>query len=479
MRHHLQTTATLSKSPPGSRGFAEAYLNADGVDASEDYSVIFRELFCVAAAELAAQIHEPLCNLGVLYDEIMNTGTLTRSRRKLTWVLNEKSCTKDVESGHSVSAILGRGQLLFVVRRASKAEAVRLQGHGYRFASVSNVVDNLARSMQVDKPVLAARMACMREYSKGDQIMESGVHLGCFAIRARVGGGGFDVLVRRMAKNRLPAVQLPIAELEAWHLDFLQQSDGWSVGAYLDWLSGQTAFYSAREKVFASQLRRALEHLATDIDDPLFLDAMLVAKPMPVPCRGLGEYAVPGRASLIAFRIIFPINSRKTKSSLEFSPLDVFRCQQHVYRNAPDHELFARKIHREFASLVDLRPKAKASHTSNRRSAQMIPHLTPSRNSPEPKQWWGPLAALERRPSGNVPTLKNNVEDRKSVTSSLGGIMVSQEVSIDIREMRDGDEDTRVELRTMGLGTSGNATAELEDPETFVDRLFSICIEGR
>lgn len=475
MRNHLQSNANINNSPPGSRAFSENYANIDGAEGSEDYSIIFRELFCVAAAELADQINEPLCNLGVLYDEIMSTGTLSRSKKKFGCSLSsEKSAPYDVENGLPVPATFGRGQLLFVVRRAGKAEAARLQAHGFRFAGISNVVDILARSMQVEKADLTARMESMQEYSKGDQIMEPGVHLGCFAIRARV-GGGFDVLVRRNAKNRLPTVQLPVACLEEWHLDFLRQSEGWSVGAYLDWLSGKTAFETPKEQNFVFQMRRSLETLTTEVGDPLFREAMLVAKPVPVPCRGFGDAAMPGRATLIAFRIIFPIHSRVPKANLEFSPISVFRCQQHVYKNAPDHEVFARKIHREFSSLIEPQPRSK-QQTHMKRSSQVIPHLTPSRNSPEPKPWWGPLAALERRSSGNVPTLKNN-EDRKSMTNSLGGIMVSQEVSVDIREITDGD--TKVELRTLGMGTSGCATTEMEDPETFVDRLFGICVESR
>jgi hypothetical protein len=480
MRNHLHSLTPSIRSPPGSKTFSELNSTAESLDISEDYSVIFRELFCVAADELADQINEPLANLGVLYDEIMSTGTLHQSKQKLgLGMLRGKHAPRDAEAGLPLPATFGRGQLLFVVRRANRSEAVRLAAHGFRFADLPNVVEHLARSMQVERSDLTSRIENMRQYSKGDQIMEQGVYLGCFGVRACVSGGGFDVLVRRNAKNRLPTVQLPIAMLEDWHLDFLSQSDGWSVGAYLDWLSGKTIFTSSKEQNFVTQLRRSLETLIAEVGDPLFREALLVAKPAHVPCRGFGEGAMPGRAALIAFRIIFPIHLRAPKDTLEFTPLSVFRCQQHVYRNAPDHDVFARTIHREFASLIDHRPKPRQHYRSvGHRSSQVMPHLSPSRNSPEQKQWWSPLAGLERRPNGTPPPAKIDEDSGSVVDNPLSGIMVSQEVSVDVREAHDGD--SQVEMEVMGRArNSGCATTEMEDPDTFVDHLFAMCIEGR
>ncbi len=40
----------------------------------DNYEMIFRELFCVAASALAAKMSDDLTNVGVLWDEIFHTG---------------------------------------------------------------------------------------------------------------------------------------------------------------------------------------------------------------------------------------------------------------------------------------------------------------------------------------------------------------------------------------------------------------------
>ncbi|KAI9837624.1 MAG: hypothetical protein M1838_004784 [Thelocarpon superellum] len=467
MRAHLDSNTFRKPAPP------PPHPNAEETDPSEDYSVVFRELFCVAAWELADQIDEPLENLGVLYDEIMMTGTTAKSKQRRWGCLSSArpSPVHDAEAGLRDHVIHGRGQVLFVVRRTNKAETTRLQSHGFRFADVSNIVEKLARSMQVEREGLARRLASMRTYSRSDPIMDRGVHLGCFAIRARV-GGGFDVLVRKARKNRLPAVKLPIALLDEWHVNFLRQANGWTVSACLAWLRSRTASQDLREQKCVVQLLDALTTLAADVADPLFQDAVVVSTPVQVPCRGIQATAMPGRATMLAFRTILPIHTQAMNPDLEFTPLSVFRCQQHVYRNAPDHEVFARAVHREFAPIVEPKPRARGVF-HHRPSSQVIPHLTPSKNAPESKGWWV-LAALERRPNGPVLAME---ETEKEVPDKMnyGGIMVSQEVSIDVREINEIDGD--LEMRS--FGTSGCATTEMEDPDTFVDQLFGLCVEGR
>ncbi|KAI9829072.1 MAG: hypothetical protein M1832_000095 [Thelocarpon impressellum] len=478
MRIHLQATAAVKEDQPNLGASTPGYETAGGIDPAEDYSIIFRELFCVAASSLAEQLNEPLENLGVLYDEIMSTGTTALSKKtRLRQIFDRRrNLAGDLEAGSPAPVVFGRGQLLFIVRRTSKSETTRLLKSGFRFAEVINVVDILARSMQVESRDLVARLHCMQEYSRGDHIMEPGVHLGCFAIRARV-GGGFDVVVRKEHKNRLPSQQLTFGGLEDWHLSYLDQIEGWTVGAILNWLADKSRSGMGQEQAFAAHLRGSLAKLAAEIGDPLFHEAVLVSRPLEMPCRGVGEVGMPGRAALIAFRIVMPIHTRAPNPSLVFSPLSVFRCQQHVYKNAPDHDIFARAIHREFAPLVEPRVRAKRAPPAKhiRRSSLVPPHLTPSKGRQDTKSWWGPLSALERRPSGTPPTPDSSSEKDVVDGLSYGGIMVSQEVSVDIREIGDGE--TEVEMRT--FGTSGCATTEVEDPETFVDQLFALSFEGR
>jgi hypothetical protein len=53
--------------------FETNLLNSHG-SLIEDYSIVFRELFCVAAGDLADDMKQLLDKMGVLYDEITLTG---------------------------------------------------------------------------------------------------------------------------------------------------------------------------------------------------------------------------------------------------------------------------------------------------------------------------------------------------------------------------------------------------------------------
>lgn len=45
----------------------------------DDFAMIFKELFCVAADGLAMHLHQPLDRLGVLFEEPVCTGTTSKT----------------------------------------------------------------------------------------------------------------------------------------------------------------------------------------------------------------------------------------------------------------------------------------------------------------------------------------------------------------------------------------------------------------
>ena len=471
MREHLLSTTMMQHSRSSLRRTAPNSSSGDANEDPEDFSLIFKELFCIAAAELAEKINESVENLGVLYDDIMSTGTTSASKKnKLSAALSHQAhSARDVEMGRVAPVTYGRGQLLFVVRQTNKGDTAKLQAHGFRFAEVQNVVDILAKAMQVERTGLLLHLKNLRDYAKGDQLVESGVHIGCFAMKARL-GGGFDVLVRKAFRNRLPTLQLRVDSFGEWHEDFLRQANGMTIMACITWLAGKTAFSTIKEELFAAQFHGTLTALMAEFTDPLIHEAV-IAKPMMIPCRGIKEMAMPGKATLIAFRIIVPVHTQAMGPDFVFSPFSVFRCRQHVYKNAPDHDVFARAVHREFAP-IQQRPTL-SPYPSYQGPMDSIPRLTPSKRLSQSKPWWGPLSALERRPLGITPTLQNNMSNKDlTENQNYGGIMVSQEVSIDITPTGN----TAIEMRS--FGTSGCATTEVNDSETFADQLFASCVES-
>ena len=462
MRRHLHAAAALNMMRHGTHTPSPNYASTDDSDGVEDYSMIFRELFCVAAAGLADQLNEPLENLGVLYDQIVVTGTISgrgRGRKSRLLQLKSEAVIQDTERGSPTPLGFGPGKLLFVVRRTNRAEAARLQASGFRFAPAPQVVDHLSRRMQIGREEFVAHIDDMRDYSGEEHMLEPGVHLACFAIRAGV-RGGFDVLVRKDAKNLLPTMQLPIASIEPWHVEFLSQFNGWSVSACQRWLRTKSAVTSEKDKMFIAQFQSSLTALAEKIDEPFFQEALFVAKSVQAPCRGTGHNATPAQATLIAFRHIVPIHFQPSNSRLVFTPLSFFRCQQQVYKNMADHEHFARKTHREIAPVLDSRPSI---HHDRQDSTQAMVRPNLSRKGSS-------LRSLFKSKKSPPSLFKgdNNSKNNLVESQTLGGIMVSTEFSVAV-----GKGDAQVELHD--LGTSGLATKEIEDPEIFVDVLIQAC----
>jgi hypothetical protein len=519
MRNHLNHMSMMKGSRPGTKG-AELSLTDDNGGPIEDYSIIFRELFCVAAADLAEQLDEPLENVGVLFDEIFSTGQTSKSKRKGRRSPPQSSV--DIERDGKSLPQFGRGQLLFLTRHANPREAERLQAAGFRFATIPNIADILARSMQIHCNNLTQRLTTMREYTNEAHILEPGVHMACFVIRASV-HSGFDVLVRKDARNQLPTMQLPLKSLDSWQLNYLSQLDGMSVQTCLNFLrtKAATPLLPKNEQIFTAQLHDTLTVLRDEIDDPLFQDAVLIAKPVSAPCRGLNEDAHPGQAQLIALHLITPIHSRALDQKLEFTPISFFKMQQHVYKNSPDHAVFARKIHREFGPIINQAREGIAGRdrdnkglvSSTLRSTSRLGSSSesnldvrsqPNGESKRVVQFWKRGRRESRSDWQGQASGKQGISDTSSEknlveTQTFGGIMVSQEVTVNVQDLGqaslepvkiDGVEEEGTEMVELGkrsgalvervrMGTTGWVGKELEDPETYVGHLLAVCVKTR
>ncbi|PBP21700.1 hypothetical protein BUE80_DR007606 [Diplocarpon rosae] len=332
-------------------------FNDEGIQIN-DFSIVFRELFCIAAAELASDLHQPIDKLGVLYDEILVTGLgATAAEKGKKSIATAASSLLDVEREADT---LGKGQLLFLVSRASRYEVENLlSAGGFTFANTESVLPVIANSLRIGPRGLSRRLEIMRHYCTDHHVLEPGFHVAFFAIRASlaVGKRGFDVLVRRDAKNQLPTMQAPIEKLEPWHVEYLKSMDSQTISVIVKQLfkASKPSNKSQSQRDFAKHLLKTIEVLKEEIEDTIFNDAMLIATPFEVPCRGHDEYSPPGVALLIAFRMILPLQGRAPGRKLTFTPLALFKAQQRVYRNSPDHKYFARSVHREFAPLMDNR----------------------------------------------------------------------------------------------------------------------------
>ena len=478
MRSYLRDARPVKDS--GYRYRAESFDVGTG-----NYSSLFKTLFCVAAKDLADMVQLPLEDIGVLDGTIMNTGTLSKvaGLRILQGLSKQHSELDSAEKG-KLPMILGRGQLLFLVRRTSRSQALRLQSTGYRFATFSNVVDLLARSMEVSREELLPQLMHMRDQSETECLLEPGVHLGCFALRP-VFHRGFDVLVRKDASNMLPTSILTKSKLEQWQIEALQRMDNWTVATCCERLRGGSLFADPKQQEFSRQLLESLTDLAGRVDSDFFENARLLAAPLRTPCDITKGNSSSQEAFMIAFRVITDAYQPSSLNDrYEFAPLRFFLCQQHAYRDCTDNAVFARRIHQEFAAVAlnsedfgrgSLAYPQMSDHASSDWSRGAKRNTTPSPN--RNRNWTSRIRASGNTVRDDASSEKNLVSgSQKTRAGPFGGIHVANEIDVDVREVTRGSHSPDVEMSS--LGCYAEAGVDIEG-DSFADELAALTTDER
>ena len=497
MRHHLANLPHHGRS----KRTAIELVDKEG-HIIDNYDTIFCELFCVAAAALSHDMHQDLVDAGVLWDEILATGgdVSTGSVSELSTTTSGYSRGSDpslkqdldnlAEKGMTQRRRGGHGHLMFLVRKVDSSHVEHLAASGYCFADPRQVAHIIGSKMQIRTTRLEQKLRSMERYARGT-MLNPGVHLGLFAVRTQVHQMGFDVLVRRQARNLLPSLELPLDRLEPAHTDFLQTLDGLALSVILRRLD-RTAETLARDASFAALLRDAIRNLRASVQDPAFDAAKLVAKVAQVPCTPPNNDARPSTCSLITFSIMIPIHVRVDSPAHEFVPLQFFKTQQLVYKNSPHNAAFARSVHRKISPILDTISTGSGASISS--PSRLRDYISPTRlrslplfNRRAPRNPYSPVQARQRRidgaklvsasrehmaltPCGSTvslplyggnegepeiasiaPTERKSPSDgsgsetAKPTTTrrqqqptklSFGGIMISQEVTVDVEEVK-------------------------------------------
>ncbi|KAI0205788.1 hypothetical protein F4808DRAFT_244769 [Astrocystis sublimbata] len=540
-------------------------LISDNGQIIEHYDVILQELFCLAAATLATRLKAQLVNAGVLWDDILPTGN-----PRAFYPLKEDMADAS-ERGESMSirtSTTGSGSLMFLVRRLEHASDVeKLEAAGYRFADIRQVSGIIRSNMQIMTPDLDLTLTNMAIHAEQNTMMDPLVHLGFFGIRPRLNGCGFDILVERGARNLLPAAKLPFKRLEPWHTDFLQQYDGFKISSLQRTLMDPAKNWSIREGEFASCLATAVSTLLKRVGDRVFDEATLSCRTVQVPCRPRPASETVEETTMVVVHLVIPIHYSLQSSSCEFIPLSFFKIHQMAHKNSPYQAAFTQHLHREFAPALKVLPSTvqktsrqwgwqqnfrsgtRALFGSRRHSAFIdgdgnpIPTHVRSKlsgsNASETGsslRLWSPeknhVKGLTKSMSSNESLSDGpvNINQRLRTVPSLGGILVSQEVTVAISRaeeirsqassrlsghsqdkvlqrppqvhkhspqnsrhlrMKSEKEQQRIELVSLPnirstqrpsrprLGTTAAASGRDSEMMTFVDELFSTCIELR
>ncbi|KAH7146583.1 FAD dependent oxidoreductase-domain-containing protein [Dactylonectria macrodidyma] len=437
----------------------------------DDYDIIFRELFCMAACSLADRLREHITAMGVLWDEILPTGTIGKRLRGPSQKNSSRKSSADLGDVHSETQYgtdmekapptwepdYGRGSLMFLVRRVeTDRDAERLVSAGYRFAETHQVSDIIRSNMQIKSPSFDQKLRDMATYTTRQQKTLPGVFLGFFAIRARPNSLGFEILVRRGARNLLPSMALPMLKLEGWHLQFLRQFENLPVPQIVRMLSEEEHPSRSRdEDEFAGQLSETIRALREWSQEPLFEDATLTSTVVQLPCTGEES---PSQSTMIVMRLVIPIHSVLSSPTCEFVPLNFFKIHQVP---AKFRQEFARGVHQEFGPIVKRLEDRRAESGNNTSGfgskvwpferSNPLTHVGLKTSmvaegrrgsSPDSVQSGSTINlcpptnidSAQSIDSGDVSTVYPSQVDSPPLAPSYGGIMVFQEIKIDIEE---------------------------------------------
>ncbi|KAF5714433.1 signaling ykoW [Fusarium mundagurra] len=382
MRQHVSQLPHSRTHKDGRRGIQLVSEHGETIDS---YDMIFRELFCLAAAALAGRLREDLTSIGVLWDQILPTGAIGRRPRTQlrkqsnaglglegtgSGVNGEIHSSLDIteKSLHMQNHDYGRGSLMFLVRRSeSDRDTERLISTGYRFAELHQVSDLIKSSMQIQSFEFETKLREMAIYTSEHNHIHQGTHLGFFAIRARV-SSSFEVLVRKGARHLLPTLPFPFKNLEDWHMHYLRKFEDVPVFKIVEKCK-EDSKRSDREAEFAGQIADTIKALREWTREPLLEDAILTSTTFRIPCCGDEKRA---EATMIAMRLVIPIHSVLSSPNCEFVPLSFFRMRQ---VSTQSYQEFTQGVHQEFGHITKTAGRREGSQDGTNPSKSNRPAI--------------------------------------------------------------------------------------------------------
>ncbi|CAG9949190.1 unnamed protein product [Clonostachys rosea f. rosea IK726] len=474
----------------------------NNVSPTEEGGILFRSKFCLAAMRLAERLRGDLSAVGILWDEILPTGRpmastvelepysepASRISTKFRRNLDEKAAACEQQ--------VGQGSLMFLVSwTQSERDEERLAMAGYRFAEVEHVSGIIASRMQIKSLRVSDKLYQMAEYVSQDKETGAHVRLGFFAIRARVNTSGFDVLVKTSARNILPSIHLSISELESWQMAIVSRFKGMSAVAMVQALE-EITISTEREIAFISQLRIGINTLRASIQDPLMDDAILSAEVINLPG---GQHNRSTLDTMLIFGTIAPIHSVINNPDYEYIPLSLFKTHQLV-RMQESQLAFVQSVHHEFGSVLGevslseerhrepvghnviakLRKKSTQIHSrvveGDEEQVLRRKSSTGSGSASTINMYQSP-AGSTRSQIGNVQRKDNShdmVRDPNLAAPSFGGIMVLQEIRINVEESTDQRRQLRDPVSSMAITSHISASSDIELQSKIDDKAIDI-----
>lgn len=363
------------KAHPTARRYRPTYHSSnrrnDAGDLSLNFAPVFKQLFCIAAQRLADHIHEPLEQLGTLFEEPLETGALSLynpSRSALTHRVTPPFKEMEGEGGqHSP-----RGKYLFLTRQLGIEDTSKFASLGYRFAVVAQIAEPMSKRMQINRDALVARMKRMQISASPEHLPPRGVHLACFMLRPSI-CKSFDVLVPEFVQNQVPYITLQSNELSPEQSrQFGHVLDELSVIDVLAILLDRSRSLEMDDDI-RSRLLQALQQLIEFVGDAdALLQAKFSARPIHVPCQPHSDLTLPPTCTFFTVRTMRDVHASSAKKEMVYVPLCAFSVQQHYEILGWQDEHFAREVKAEFGHLLQSRAGPKRPGFDSIRLGRML-----------------------------------------------------------------------------------------------------------
>ncbi|GAB7355008.1 hypothetical protein MBLNU459_g5616t1 [Dothideomycetes sp. NU459] len=469
MRRHLrQHDSFAAKQLPSS---ATSSLYCD--ESYKDSTVLFREGYCIAAADLAERLCSSVDQLGALYDQVIGTGILP--------TVGKGRISVDAENISSSNTI-ERGQLMLFTRKLRSEETYRFSAAGFRFAPLNRVGGMIAKTMQVPTSHITVQMEQIHEYAQRTSVplpQKRGVYLVCLAALARI-RSSFLVLVQRDRQEDLPDVQLSPKELTPYQMSYLESYDGWLAEHFIQnigWKFKNRHLLANEERMFVLSLRDALAALAARLGDEWFLD--LVFSSQPIRMRyGASKVHATAQTTLFGFTRLVDIHQGALKhpEQLVLANWDFVRLRQVYYPGCNDHGKMRHEVHAEFGPLLE---KHNDSMSAGERRQSVIKtalarHGFTGRNQSIASH----DSSFTKRTDGDselglVRTSQTGRSDAAPAPNSpkqlWGGILATTDTVI----VETSQESGAMEMENMGTQGTATAVTKGRDVKSFIDVLYA------
>lgn len=466
------------------RGASQSRSSSVAWEVNDDFPLIFRQSFAVAASKLAAEFTENLCDLGTLYDGVMMTGTLAAGGVHRTHsILGYRSGTpvglvKDLEAS-SAEPLFGKGQLLFLVQQCDRKAVARLTSEGYRFVQPTNAETHMARSMQVPPTYLNGHLRRLHEHAKLEHDLDrpQGTLLGLFVLRAGIQKRNFEVLVRKDLRHRLPCVQFSHLMLDPHRTQIMAQFDNMSVMTCLMRLVQKLDDVNDPDREFWILFRSKILALQDMVNEPWFRNAVFSSRIIKVSTEVPGS-DMPSWYNLVVFHVVPDVHAASLKSSvgMTYIPFSFFKCRQEVLEGPQCRASFDRKVHQEFAGVFAFKDVEESSRKPRK---NMSPHLpfkwprTQSAASSATSLW-----SLTASPFKDSPEQSAKLSFEMDNNMPFGGIMVTSNVTVEttVGTNPRHPEETIIQVGRDVVGTSAYAGTGDVAHLTYADELYALTV---